>query len=139
MPYRRHIEVWKSKNPIRVHWLTALVFADLYYGGVNALQHENRAAAQVVLRHAFPTWVWGLALVAASVLLWFGWYVYGAVLGTVCWGALLIATILSIFDGTAQSWAGPGLIGWAMICHMLVTYELYTGLDGPENELKPRG
>lgn len=130
--------VWKSVDRIRIHWLTALVLADVFYGGVTMFGGRSESAAQVLLRNIVPIGLWGVTLCVAGLMIWFGWYVYGSVLGIIAWGLLAAASVSSVLTGTALSLSGPILLGWATGCHILIAYEVVAEIDADRERKQKR-
>lgn len=133
--------VFRSADPIRTHWLTALCLLDIFYGLVNVFGRSD-GASQVLLRSLPPVPVWATlpiaASIVASVAIYLGYSVIGGIAGTLAWGSLVFASIASIATGTALSWSGPVLYGFVTWVHVLITYEVSSELDS-ERERRQRG
>ena len=130
--------VWKSyaTDPIRVEWLVTLVAVDLLYGGL-CMFGRAEAPSQILLRTIMPIWFWYGLMVVAAGLIWWGWLVWGAIVGAAGWIALSVASFSTIVNGTALSFGGPvPTAGWA-VCHVLIIRQVIAGLDA-ERERRMR-
>lgn len=124
----KRMPVRDSSDKIRVQWLTALCAVDFLYGGINTVG-KAESAGQQLLRGIFPIPVWGAALVLAAALIWFGWSVQGSIVGTFVWGFSSGASVASIVYGTAPSYSGPLPAAFICTCHMMIIYQVGSGLD----------
>lgn len=120
--------IWRSIDKIRLHWLGLLIGVDALYGLINIFG-KAESAPQILLRTIFPLWFWYGLLVVSAGLITFGWSVQGGMVGTFGWGALAVASASTIVHGTAQSYGGPVLLGGWAGWHILVTYDVGSGLD----------
>lgn len=120
--------IWRSIDRIRLHWLGLLVAVDALYGLVNIFG-KAESAPQILLRTILPLPVWYGLIVGSAVLITFGWSVPGGVVGTLGWSALAAASASTIVHGTAESYGGPFLLGGWAGWHILVTYDVGSGLD----------
>lgn len=120
--------VLASVDRIRVHWLTTIVVGDLAYGLVSAFG-KAEGASQLLLREVAPIQLWAVLYVAAAGLIWFGWSVWGGVAGTLAWGSAAVASAVAISLNLAPSWTGPVVLGILTYCHILVSFEVASGLD----------
>lgn len=126
--FKRHMPIWQSIDPIRKHWLTWVVAVDFLYGGINMFG-KTESASQLLLASILPIWMWYAMLPLSAFFIAFGYSVRGGMLGTLGWGALAAAAVLTIVHGTALSYGGAiPLIGWAGV-HIMITYEVGSGLD----------
>lgn len=50
-------------------------------------------------------------------------------MGAFAWLALLLASVVSIKNGTALSYGGPILLGLPTGCHFLIVVQVISGLD----------
>ncbi len=120
--------IFESVDPIRTHWLTLVVAVDVLYGGINMFG-KAEGASQTLLRSILPLPLWYGSVVLAGILILFEFSVRGGTVGTFAWGALAVAQALTIVQGTALSYGGAiPLLGWAAV-HVLVTYDVGSGLD----------
>lgn len=124
----KRMPIWMSVDKIRLHWLGLLVAVDALYGLVNIFG-KAESAPQHLLRSILPLPFWYGLIVVSAVLIAFGFSVAGGIVGTLGWGALAMASGLTIINGTAQSFGGPILLGGAMGWHVLVSYDVGSGLD----------
>ncbi len=122
--------VWASRDKIRTHWLGFLCGIDLLYGLLTVFSRSD-GAAQALLRSVVPiaTPLWGAGLAWAAVMVLFGWSVIGGVAGTLAWGVLGGAALLSIIKGGALSYTGPILPLAFAGFHWLIAFEVGSGLD----------
>lgn len=127
--------VWASADPIRRHWLYWVVIVDFTYGGINMFG-KAQGPSQLLLATILPIQVWYGMLVVAAVLIALGWSVRGGVLGTLGWGSLTAAAVLTVVHGTALSYGGfIPLLGW-MGVHVMIMYDVSSGLDDARERLQ---
>lgn len=129
--------IWASIDPIRRHWLSWVVAVDFLYGGVNMFG-KTQGASQVLLGSILPLSIWYGLLLLAAILITFGWSVRGGMVGTFAWGAYAAAQVVTIVNGTALSYGGAiPLLGWAGV-HIMITYDVGSGLDDAREQSQRR-
>lgn len=114
--------VWASIDAIRKHWLTWLLIQDAGYGAVNIL---GRPESDPLLLPIAGTCL----LLVSCALIGLGWSILGAGISSFAWSVFAFAWVMSVVSGTPASYGDLvlliGMGGW----HMLVVYEVGTGLD----------
>lgn len=114
--------VVSSVDPIRTHWLIALIGANTLSGAACVFVPAGYAS-QILLYVAG-----GLILVSAGLVL-VGWYVTGALAGAFGWGALVATVLLAVTHWTALVCVFAVVLGYLAYQHALVAYDVGTGLD----------
>lgn len=122
--------VWKSHDKIRTHWLTLLCGTDALYAALTIFGKSD-SASQILLRNAFSggTALWGGVLLGSAVLIYLGWSEPGGAGGAFAWLILAAAGTFSITNGTALSYSGPVLLAGVAGFHVLIIYDVGSGLD----------
>jgi hypothetical protein len=117
--------VWQSlkTDPIRAHWLGLLLLVDFSFGTIQMFGNP----AQVLC---------GTLLLGATVLIGLGWSKTGAALGVCAWTVSLMAA-LDVPAASILFYGYPILLGGSVGWHILVLYDVGTGLD-EARELKQR-
>lgn len=129
--------IWGSIDPIRKHWLTLVVVVDILYGGINMFG-KAEGPSQILLASILPTQIWYALLPLAGFLITFGWSVRGGMVGTFAWGSMAAAAALTIVHGTALSYGGAiPLLGWAGV-HVMISYDVSSGLDDAREQSQRR-
>lgn len=107
--------------------------------GVLTLFGRSDGATQVAMRDVFPiaTQLWGALLISSAALLWLGWSVIGAAGAALAWTILTVAAVVVINHGGAVSTAGWVPFAFIGGCHVLVIFEVLSGLDA-DRELRQR-
>lgn len=136
---RNRLPVWRSADKIRVHWYTWLCAADAVYALYTIFGGPGGAPWQSLAR-AFPFAIplWGSALFAAALLIWFGYSMTGGAVGALCWTILTVAAVITINAGGACSPSGWVLPAWIAGRHLLVVYEAGSGLDADRERRQRR-
>lgn len=131
--------VFRSHDKIRTHWLTLLCGMDALYGALTIFGKSD-SASQLLLRNVFAggTALWGAALLASSLLIYLGWSELGGAGGAFAWLILAAAGSISITNGTALSYSGPALLAGVAGFHVLIIYDVGSGLDD-DRERRQRG
>lgn len=129
--------IWGTVDPIRKHWLTLIVIEDFIYGVVNMFGKAQQPY-QILLRSIAPLPLWYALFVVTAVLITYGYSVSGGMFGTFGWGAVAIAAIITIGNGTTLSYgASVSLLGWVAI-HSAITYDVASGLDDAREQSQRR-
>lgn len=134
----KRMSVRSSADRIRREWLTGLCVFDALLGLALTFGPSD-SVAQMLLRGAHaPPPLWGGLILAGAGLIWFGWSVPGAMGAGLGFLAQCTATLWTIGAGTAASYIGPILFGWAAYQHMLIIHEVGSGIDA-DRERRQRG
>ena len=132
----KRLSLWESikTDPIRAHWLFALIGADAA-GAVLCMLDDDRASLLATTPY------WGGLLAGAVGLILSGCYILGGIAGTFGWGALVDISWSTISDLHAAPvfYLIPAVFGWATTCHILVVYDVGTGLDWVRERKQRRG
>lgn len=118
VPSERH----KQRDHIIRLWLLTIAGTDLVYGGIYAVGGAANSPAQVLLRDVMPMPLWGVLTIAIAGLLAGHRYVAAGVMGGSVWCAYATTSLISVFQGTAQSSSGPALLLGIAALHLLITY-----------------
>jgi hypothetical protein len=131
------MHIFATIDPIRRHWLSLVVAEDLAYG-VTSMFGKADQPFQILLRGLMPLPYWYGLLVVAAFLIAFGFNVSAGIFGTVGWGCLAAASMITVGNGSALSpGASVSLLGWAYI-HLLVFYDVGSGLDAARERSQRR-
>lgn len=138
MNFPERMPIWCSQDKIRRYWLYMLCVENVLYALFTFFGRSD-GAAQVMLRHMMPAWVWPILLVGSTALLLVGHSVEGAMGGAVAWGALTAAVLVTISRGTGLSDGGWILPAGMAVQHVLVIYVVIRGLDADRERRQRRG
>jgi hypothetical protein len=103
-------------------WLLAIAGTDLIYGGIYAVGGAANSPALVLMNDVMPMPLWGVLTIAIAGLLAGHWYVAAGVVGGAVWCVYATTSLISVFQGTAQSSSGPALLLGVAALHLLITY-----------------
>lgn len=114
--------VVSSVDPIRTHWLLALLGVNVL-GGAACLLAPAGDTSQALLYTA------GGLLLVSALLVASGWYVVGGVVGGFGWGALIAACLYSTAHWTVLACVAAIVVGYLAVQHALIMYDVGKGLD----------
>lgn len=124
MNLSKRMPVWVSAktDPIRAHWLTALVVTDAVAGGICVFAPAGDASPTLL-------YVSGGLLLAAAFLVAGGWSLSGGVVGSFGWGLVVATVFFAVVHWTVLWLLAPVVVGLVAVCHGLIVYEVGSRLD----------
>jgi hypothetical protein len=109
-------------------WRVMVAVTDILYGGVFVLGGTANASYQQLLKPTMPIGVWGALLVLAGALFVSRYLQWGGVLGALIWTTFSVASMVTLFQHTAETATGPILLAAFAVQHLLITYAAAAGL-----------
>lgn len=103
-------------------WLLAIAGTDLIYGAIYAAGGAANSPALMLMKDIMPMPVWGVLTIAVAGLLVGHRYSTAGIVGGAVWCAYATTSLISVFQGTAQSQSGPALLFGVAALHLLITY-----------------
>jgi hypothetical protein len=115
-------------------WRIVLGAIDSLYGGIILSGAHANSAYQQILERVCPLQIFAVVLVIVGSLIISRTLKWGGVMGAAVWMSFGMASLVTVFQHTAESDTGPVLLIGFAILHLLITYGAAAGLAAKKKE-----